>query len=74
MSKNKINPIGSSWDDFEKKAFTPAEIAASNMRVDLISTIISAMQTNSTTQKEIEGKSGVRQPIIARLEKGTTDS
>lgn len=73
MSKNKINPIGSSWDDFKNNIFTPAEIAARDMRVSLISAIINARQVAGMTQKELEEKSGVRQPIIARLEKGITD-
>lgn len=42
MSKNKINPIGSSWDDFETANYTPEEIAASNLRVALISEIINS--------------------------------
>ena len=73
MSKNKINPIGSSWDDFEKTAYTPEEIAASDLRVALINEIINSRQEHGLTQKRLEEISGVKQPIIARLEKGTTD-
>jgi len=73
MSKNKVNPLGSSWDDFEKKAFTPEEIAASNLRVALVGEIINSRQAQGLSQKQLEEISGVRQPIIARLEKGTTD-
>ena len=73
MSKNKVNPIGSNWDDFEKENFTPEEIAESDLRVALISEIINARHEQEITQKELEELSGVRQPIIARLEKGTTD-
>lgn len=74
MSKNKVSSIGSSWDDFEKTTFTPEEIAASNLRVALIGEIINSRQELGFTQKRLEEVSGVRQPIIARLEKGTTDS
>jgi len=73
VSKNKVNPIGSNWDDFEKENFTPEEIAESDLRVALISEIINARHEQEITQKELEELSGVRQPIIARLEKGTTD-
>lgn len=73
MSKNKINPIGSSWDNFEKETFTPEEIAASNLRVAIVNEIIQSRKDNGLTQKQLEEISGVRQPIIARLEKGTTD-
>jgi predicted XRE-type DNA-binding protein len=73
MSKNKVNPIGSSWDDFEKTTFTPEEIAASNLRVSLVSEIINSRQERGLSQKRLEEISGVKQPIIARLERGTTD-
>lgn len=73
MSKNKISSLGTKWDDFEKKYFTPEEIAESDLRVALISEIIEARHEKELTQKELEELSGVRQPIIARLEKGSTD-
>jgi len=73
MSKNKITPIGSSWNDFEKTAFTPEEIAASDLRIALVSEIINSRQAHGLTQKQLEEMSGVKQPVIARLEKGTTD-
>lgn len=73
MSKNKNTPIGSSWNDFEKETFTLEEIAESDLRVSLIHAIIKAIYEQEITQKELEELSGVKQPIIARLEKGTTD-
>ena len=73
MSKNKISSLGTNWDDFEKQYFTPEEIAESDLRVALISEIIKARHEQELTQKELEELSGVRQPIIARLEKGSTD-
>ena len=73
MSKNKISPLGLSWDDFEKATFTPEEIAASNLRVALVSEIINSRKEKGLSQKQLEEISGVRQPIIARLERGTTD-
>ena len=35
--------------------------------------IISARQASGLTQKELESVSGVKQPVIARLERGSTD-
>ena len=35
MSKAKINPRGSSWDELEKQLFTPEEIAESKVRGDI---------------------------------------
>lgn len=73
MSKLKNNPaIGSSWDEIEKELFTPEEIAKSDLRVALIGEIIKARQERGLSQKKLEELSGVKQPIIARMEKGST--
>ena len=73
MSKAKINPRGSSWDELEKQLFTPEEIAESKVRVDIISEMINAREENGITQKQLEAMSGIKQPIISRMEKGVTD-
>lgn len=64
--------IGSSWEELEKELFTPEEIAASDLRVALISEMIKARQEQGLTQRELEKLSGIAQPVIARMEKGTT--
>lgn len=73
MDNIKNNPaIGSSWDEVRAELFTPEEIAASNLRVALIGELIKARQEKGIIQKKLEELSGVKQPIIARMEKGTT--
>lgn len=73
MDNIKNNPaIGSSWDEVRAELFTPEEIAASNLRVALIGELIKARQEKGISQKKLEELSGVKQPIIARMEKGTT--
>ena len=63
--------IGGSWDDeFEKEIFTPEEIAASNLRVALIGEFIKARNEKGITQRKLEELSGVKQPVIARIERG----
>ena len=64
--------IGSSWEDVRKELFTPEEIAASDLRVALIGEILKARKEKRISQKELERLSGVRQPIIARMERGLT--
>lgn len=64
--------IGRSWAEFEKEIFTPEEIAESNIRVALIGELIKARQEQGISQKKLEELSGVKQPIIARMEKGYT--
>ena len=51
---------------------TPEEIAESNLRVALIGELIKARNERGVTQKQLEEISGVSQPVIARLERGTT--
>jgi ribosome-binding protein aMBF1 (putative translation factor) len=65
--------IGGTWDELQKELFTPEEIAASNLRVALIGEIINARQEQGISQKQLEAMSGVKQPIIARMEKGYTN-
>ena len=60
------------WDDVEKEMFTPEEIAESDLRVALIGELIKARQEKGISQKQLEERSGVKQPVIARMEKGYT--
>lgn len=64
--------LGDTWDDLEKELFTPEEIAASKLRVSLIGELIKARQEKGISQKKLEELSGVKQPIIARMERGST--
>lgn len=73
MKNKPISPVGDNWSEFEKTIYTPAELAASDLRVALASEIIKARQEKGVTQKQLEVMSGVRQPVIARLEHGSTD-
>ena len=67
------NPaIGDSWDDVEKELFTSEEIAASDLRVAMMCQLIEARQKKGYTQRKLEELSGVKQPVIARMEKGIT--
>ena len=72
MNKPNFSPKGTSWDDFEREIFTPEEIAESDLRVSLIGELIKARREKGISQKELERLSGVKQPVIARMKKGTT--
>ena len=73
MSKEYISPAGTDWEDFRKEFFTPEENAESDLRVAIIGELIKARQERGITQKQLEEMSGVKQPVIARLETGATD-
>lgn len=72
MNKTNNPAMGRSWGEVERELYTPEEIAESNLRVDLIGEIIKARQKKGISQKRLEELSGVKQPIIARMEKGRT--
>ncbi len=72
LKERKTSAIGNSWDDVRAELFTPEEIAESDLRVAIIGEIIKARQEKGISQKKLEELSGVKQPIIARMEKGTT--
>ena len=73
MAKNMISSIGHKWEDVESELFTPEEIAASNLRVAIIGELIKSRCETGISQKKLEKLSGVKQPVIARIEKGTTN-
>lgn len=70
--KMNSSAIGGTWDELEQELFTPEEIAASDLRVNLIGELIAARLEKGISQKELEELSGVKQPIIAEMEKGST--
>lgn len=74
MSKATNNPaIGNDALEFIDNILTPEEIAESDLRVSIIGELIKARTEKGISQKKLEELSGVRQPIIARMEKGSTD-
>lgn len=44
-----------------------------DIQADLISSIVALRQSQCITQQQLSEISGVKQPVIARLEKGRTD-
>ena len=60
------------WEDVRKEMFTPEEIAESNLRVALIGELGKARKERGLSQKQLEELTGVKQPVIARMENGST--
>ena len=59
------------WDEtFDKEHFTPEEIAESDLRAALITALVQARQEQGLSQRQLEELSGVKQPQIARMERG----
>ena len=60
------------WEDVRKEMFTPEEFAESNLRVALIGELVKARKERGLSQKQLEELTGVKQPVIARMENGST--
>ena len=60
------------WEDVRKEMFTPEEIAESNLRVAWIGELVKARKERGLSQKQLEELTGVKQPVIARMENGST--
>ena len=64
--------IGDDWDDVRKELFTPEEITESDLRVAVIGALIEAREEQGISQMQLAEMSKVQQPVIARMERGTT--
>jgi len=60
------------WSDVRAELYTPDEIRESNLRVAIIGELIKARNEKKISQRELEQLSGVKQPIISRMEAGET--
>lgn len=60
------------WKDVEKELFTPEEIDENKLKVALIGELVKARKEKGITQRELETLSGVKQPVIARVENGNS--
>ena len=61
------------WNQVRQELYTPEEIRESDLRVAIISELIKARQEKNLSQRELEQLSGVKQPVISRLESGETN-
>lgn len=60
------------WNEFEKKLnITPEEEELIKLEMDIINATIEARKENNLTQRELSRLSGIKQPVIARIEKHT---
>ena len=67
-----MSSVGRTWADVRKELLTPEEIAESDLRVALIGELIKARKERGLSERELEALSGVKQPVIARMENGST--
>lgn len=67
---NNKSSIGHKWSDVRKELYTEEEIAESDLRVALIGEMIQIRKEKGISQRQLGEMSGVKQPVIARMENG----
>lgn len=72
MVKNKKYDEFPTWEEVRPTLFSEQEIIESDLRVALLGELIRARKEKGISQKKLEVLSGVKQPVIARMERGTT--
>ena len=72
LRERGADAIGENALEFMQGILTPEEIAASNVRVGLMTELTRARNERGLSQRGLEELSGVKQPVIARMENGST--
>ncbi len=72
LKERGTDAVGENALEFMESILTPNEVAKSELRVSIIGELIKARQEKGISQKRLEELSGVKQPVIARMEKGST--
>lgn len=72
IKKRGQEALGDDALEFIDSLMSQDEIAKSDLRVQLIDELVRARNEQGISQKKLEELSGVKQPIIARMETGKT--
>jgi len=73
VRKRGEEAIGGNVMDLLDEILTTEEKTASDLRVGIMSELIKARNENGLSQRKLEELSGVKQPVIARMENGTNN-
>lgn len=66
----KSNNNGIDWEDVKKELYSKEKIKEYNVEASFLSNLIELRNDNKITQKQLEELSGIKQPMIARIENG----
>ena len=73
MNKKSVDKL-TDWSEYKSSLdLTQVEWDEISLKVKIVSEIIEARESQFITQQDLEELSGVRQPVIARLERNSTD-
>ena len=70
MKKN--NPALGDWDELMERLTTPEDRAQIAIRAALIGELVKARDEHGLSQQKLGELSGIKQPVISRMERGTT--
>lgn len=65
--------VGSSFDEFLASNLSEEDIKVIQAKAKLLGEIIDARQELQLTQKKLEALSGIKQPMIAKIENGNVN-
>ena len=60
------------WNEVRSELFSTEEIAESDLRVALMGELVKARKEKGLSQRDLEKLSGIKQPVIARIETGAS--
>ena len=72
MNEPKNPHYGGSWEELRAQLFTPEERAECDLRVKVIGKLIEARDAQNMSQRTLAEKTGIQQPVIARIERGVS--
>ena len=61
---------GLNWEDVKKELYSEDRIKEFNIEANFLSNLIELRNEHKITQKQLEELSGIKQPMIARIENG----
>lgn len=64
------NKNGINWEDYRKELYTDEEIEQQNAEAEFICMLAELRSSKKISQKQLEELSGIKQPMIARIENG----
>ena len=63
---------GVAWQDVKKELYSKERIKEYEIETNFLSSLIELRNSKKITQKQLEELSGIKQPMIARIENGDT--
>lgn len=74
MSDRKNNPaFGGEWEEIQKELLTDEEREECRIRAEILCAFVEARKNKKISQRDLEKLSGIKQPMIARIEKEDAD-